>query len=210
MTILFPRLGSPQLEPYEAPFGRMMLAFARATAAVIELVIQVQGKGEAEVVRFVTTAGTKDLPKKLRRLFKNKLDKEQDAKLRQVADEYKRWVKPISPRTGRRQLNIIQGVFQAAIEYRDGFSSLPNHFRGIRVQGSIGGRRERSLEGDELERILKACEKCRIPNNYYVPLAIHLGIDTGMRRQEERRSSSPAVPGRRCNRRSSRCMSPQW
>ena len=108
----------------------------------------------------------------------------------------KRWVKPISPRTVRRQLNIIQGVFQAAIEYRDGFSSLPNHFRGIRVQGSIGGRRERSLEGDELERILKACEKCRIPNNYYVPLAIHLGIDTGMRRQEERRSSSPAAPTR--------------
>ena len=151
---------------------------------------------EAEAVRFVTTAGTKDLPKKLRRLFKNKLDKEHDAKLRQAADEYKRWVKPISPRTVRRQLNIIQGVFQAAIEYRDGFSSLPNHFRGIRVQGSIGGRRERSLEGDELERILKACEKCRIPNNYYVPLAIHLGIDTGMRRQEERRSSSPAAPTR--------------
>jgi hypothetical protein len=89
MTILFPRLGSPQLEAYEAPFGRMMLAFARATAAVIELVIQVQGKGEAEAVRFVTTAGTKDLPKKLWRLFKNKLDKEQDAKLRQAADEYK-------------------------------------------------------------------------------------------------------------------------
>ena len=44
---------------------------------------------EAEAVRFVTTAGTKDLPKKLRRLFKNKLDKEHDAKLRQAADEYK-------------------------------------------------------------------------------------------------------------------------
>ena len=96
----------------------------------------------------------------------------------------KRWVKPISPRTVRRQLNIIQRVFQAAIEYRDGFSSLPNHFLGIRVQGSTGGRRERSSEGNELERILKACEKCRIPNNYYVTLAIHLGIDTGMRRQE--------------------------
>ena len=92
--------------------------------------------------------------------------------------------KPISPRTVRRQLNILQRVFQAAIEYRDGFSSLSNHFRGIRVQGSTGGRRERSLEGDELERILKACERCLIPNNYYVPLAIYLAIDTGMRRQE--------------------------
>jgi hypothetical protein len=89
MTLLFPRLGSPELEPYEAPFGRMMLAFARATAALIELVIQVQGKGEAEAVRFVTTAGTKDLPKKLRRLFKNKLAKDQDAKLSRAAAEYK-------------------------------------------------------------------------------------------------------------------------
>lgn len=52
------------------------------------------------------------------------------------------------------------------------------------MQGSTGGRRERSLEGDELERILKACERCLIPNNYYVPLAIYLAIDTGMRRQE--------------------------
>jgi integrase len=91
---------------------------------------------------------------------------------------------PISPRTIRRQLNIVQRVFQYAIEYRDGFASLPNHFRGIRIQGSTGGRRERSLEGDELERILKACKACQIPNNYYVPLAIYLAIDTGMRRQE--------------------------
>ena len=46
---------------------------------------------EAEAVQFVTTAGTKGLPKKLRRLFKNKnkLDKQQDAKLRHAADEYK-------------------------------------------------------------------------------------------------------------------------
>jgi hypothetical protein len=31
----------------------------------------------------------KTCPRKLRRLFKNKLDKEHDAKLRQAADEYK-------------------------------------------------------------------------------------------------------------------------
>ena len=31
---------------------------------------------------------------------------------------------------------------------------------------------------------MKACERCLIPNNYYVPLAIYLAIDTGMRRQE--------------------------
>ena len=71
-----------------APFGRMMLSFARATAALIELV-EVQGEGEAEAVRFVATAGTKDLPKKLRKLFKGKLDKDQDAKLSRAAAEYK-------------------------------------------------------------------------------------------------------------------------
>jgi integrase len=92
--------------------------------------------------------------------------------------------KPLSPRTVRRLLNIVQRVFEWSIEFREGFESLPNHFRGIRIQGSTGGRRERSLEGDELDRILAACKRCLVPNNYYVPLAIYLAIDTGMRRQE--------------------------
>jgi hypothetical protein len=43
MTIIFPRLGSRELQPYEAPFGRMMLAFGRATAAAIELVAKCKG-----------------------------------------------------------------------------------------------------------------------------------------------------------------------
>ena len=88
MTILFPRLGSLELKPYEAPFGRMMLAFGRATVAAIELVEKCKGS-EAEAVLFVGTAGTKDLPKELLTLFKSKLDKEQDAKLRHAAAEYK-------------------------------------------------------------------------------------------------------------------------
>ena len=92
--------------------------------------------------------------------------------------------KRISPRTIRRQANIIQRVFQYAIKTRDGFAGLPNHFRGLTIQGSTGGRRERSLEGDELERILEACKSCHQPNNFYVPLAIYLAIDTGLRRQE--------------------------
>jgi integrase len=92
--------------------------------------------------------------------------------------------KPLSPRTIRRLLNIVQRVFQWTIEFRSGFENLPNHFRGIRIQGSTGGRRERALENDELERILKAAKRCLEPNRYFVPLAIHLAIDTGMRRQE--------------------------
>jgi hypothetical protein len=89
MTILFPRLGSLELKPYEAPLGRMMRAFGRAAAAAIELVAKRNGNNEAEAVRFVTTAGTKSLPKSLRRLFRDKLDKDQDAKLRHAAAEYK-------------------------------------------------------------------------------------------------------------------------
>jgi hypothetical protein len=88
MTILFPRLNSADLEPYVAPFGRMMLAFGRATTAAIELVEKCKGS-EAEAVRFVSTTSAKDLPKKLRELLKNKLDKEQDEKLRHAAAEYK-------------------------------------------------------------------------------------------------------------------------
>jgi hypothetical protein len=66
----------------------MMLAFGRATEAIIELVTKRKGS-EAEAVRFVVNAGTNDLPKKLRQLFKNKLDKEQHAKLCHAAAEYK-------------------------------------------------------------------------------------------------------------------------
>jgi integrase len=92
--------------------------------------------------------------------------------------------KRLSPRTIRRQANAIQRLFQYAIEAREGFSSLVNPFRGIRIVGSTGGRRERSLEGNELDRILEACKSCHQPNNFFVPLAIYLAIDTGLRRQE--------------------------
>jgi integrase len=92
--------------------------------------------------------------------------------------------KPITPRTVRRQANIVQRVFQWAIESKEGFTSFSNPFRDVRIVGSTGGRRERSLEGAELQLILNACKKCLGENKFYVPLAIHLAIDTGMRRQE--------------------------
>jgi integrase len=92
--------------------------------------------------------------------------------------------KRLTPRTIRRQVNLVQRVFSYTKEFRDGFANIPNPFSGIRITGATGGRRERSLEGNELERILAACQRCHEPNNYYLPLAIHLAIDTGMRRQE--------------------------
>jgi integrase len=92
--------------------------------------------------------------------------------------------KPLSPRTIRRQLNIIQRVFSWSQEFRKGFENLPNPFRGKKVEGASGGRRRRSLRPNELEWILAACEGCSRANRYYMPLAIWLAIDTGMRRQE--------------------------
>src|SRR5262249_9197306 len=92
--------------------------------------------------------------------------------------------KPLSPRTISRLRNIIQRVFQWTIEFRSGFEHAPNHFRSIRIQGSTGGQRRRSLDDGELERIMEACKKCHAPNSYYIPLAIYLAINTGMRRAE--------------------------
>jgi integrase len=92
--------------------------------------------------------------------------------------------KPITPRTIRRQLRVLSGAFRYAIEMKDGFEHLPNHFQGLRIEGSTGGRRKRSLRDGELERIMEACQRLKKENKYWIPLAIHLAINTGMRRGE--------------------------
>ena len=96
----------------------------------------------------------------------------------------KRWVKPISPAIVR-QLNIIQGVFKPPLNIATGFPRCLI-FPGHQVQGSIGGRRERSLEGDELERILKASNAIQITITCHCN---HLGIDTegGIQKNADRR-----------------------
>ncbi|AWN41984.1 hypothetical protein [Methylobacterium durans] len=71
MTVLFPDIDSPQLERFIAPFGRMMLAFGRAHEAVVELTL-LEKPDEAEAREYVS--GTADLPKKMRRLFREKID----------------------------------------------------------------------------------------------------------------------------------------
>src|ERR1700722_15087570 len=80
MTILFPSLGNDQLRPYEAPFGRMMLAYGWAIAATIALVAT-RTETEAKAVEFVADAGTKELPKRMRRMFRGALNHEQFKKL---------------------------------------------------------------------------------------------------------------------------------
>ena len=92
--------------------------------------------------------------------------------------------KPLTPRTVRRQANIVMQVFSHAKKFREGCASLTNPFAGIEITGATGGTRDRSLEDGELDSILAACKRCLPPNNYFIPLAIWLAIDTGMRRQE--------------------------
>ncbi len=90
----------------------------------------------------------------------------------------------VSPRTVKWELSKIQQAWKAAGKWYPELEALPNPFEGMRVKGSTGGRRERSLEEGELEKLIEACKRCLGHNQYYVPLAIYIAVDTGMRRQE--------------------------
>jgi integrase len=94
------------------------------------------------------------------------------------------WAKgrPITPRTVYREINSIRRVWTVARK-EWGYRGLPNPFAELEIKGSMH-RRKRRLEPGEYERLIPACEKCLGLNRYYVPLAIHLAIDTGMRLQE--------------------------
>jgi hypothetical protein len=87
MTVLYPSLGSPKLQPYEAPFGRMMLAYGRAFAAIVALVATIKGN-EAEAVAFVESAGMKELPKRLRHIVRGKLKADQ---FKQLSESLTNW-----------------------------------------------------------------------------------------------------------------------
>jgi integrase len=90
--------------------------------------------------------------------------------------------KPIKNSTIRRDINSISNVFVVA-KKEWGYENLTNPFAGIKLKGSIN-RRERRLKPGELKKLQQACERCLGLNRLYVPLAIHLAVDTGMRLQE--------------------------
>ncbi|BAQ48140.1 hypothetical protein [Methylobacterium aquaticum] len=71
MTVAFPRASSPELKPYIRPLGSMMLAYGRAHEAVVDLAL-LEIANEVEARKYV--AGTEELPKKMRRLLRCKLD----------------------------------------------------------------------------------------------------------------------------------------
>jgi integrase len=68
--------------------------------------------------------------------------------------------------------------------YRD-LSHLQNPWEVLEwPEGAASNPRDRELVGDELERLITACEGCLGLNKYYLPLGIYLATETGMRRQE--------------------------
>jgi integrase len=91
--------------------------------------------------------------------------------------------KPIQPSTVRREINSIQHVFETAKE-EWGYTNLTNHFRGLPIKGGEGISRERILRNGEMQKLQEACRKCHGDNKFFVPLAIYLAVETGMRLQE--------------------------
>lgn len=93
--------------------------------------------------------------------------------------------KKISNATIRRDINSIHNVFVVARE-QWGFENLANPFENLGKKTLTGSdnRRQRRLKEGELRRLEDACDRCLGLNRLYVPLAIYLAIETGMRLQE--------------------------
>lgn len=91
--------------------------------------------------------------------------------------------KKYSPDTVRRNVTAIQNAWKWGRKTFPELSHLENPWKGLQVPGT-GGKRQRGLRKGELEKLIAHCEECRGTNRYYLPLAIELAVDTGMRRQE--------------------------
>ncbi len=90
--------------------------------------------------------------------------------------------KQVTMRTISRERNLLQDVFRVAID-EWGYIGLTNPFKGLKLKGSKF-KRTRRLKDGELAKLLTACQKCHDDNKYYVPLAIFVALETGMREDE--------------------------
>jgi integrase len=84
--------------------------------------------------------------------------------------------------TVRRDIAVMHKAFE---DFRDTYDHVQNPFSKIgTIEGKQHSRKPRSLEPGELELLLKACEGCMGYNKFYMPVAIYLAYELGMRRQE--------------------------
>jgi integrase len=89
--------------------------------------------------------------------------------------------KAIAESSVKREVSILHNIFEVAKD-EWGYENLSNPFDKMKLKDGHG--RERRLKRGELERLEQAAKECRGLNRYYIPLAIYLAIETGMRLQE--------------------------
>lgn len=84
-----------------------------------------------------------------------------------------------------RERTLLQSVYNTAIKYNwwEVCHKLTNPLDGIRIAGSERKKTRTLLPGEE-EKLVAAFEKCYGLNKYYVPLAMYLALETGMRLDE--------------------------
>jgi hypothetical protein len=122
VTILYPPLGSAKLKTYEAPFGRMMLAYGRAIAAIIALAAAALGS-EAKAVLWFNESSTDQLPKRTRRMFRGELNEPEFAELSAAVTTLKR--------VTRKRHHLIHGEW-----WFNAFENGQLTIRGVRSRRS--------------------------------------------------------------------------
>jgi integrase len=85
--------------------------------------------------------------------------------------------------TIKRDIATIQKAWAWAKKIPE-LKLLENPWNGIKVPESTGNKRQRGLRKGEREKLIKHCAECLESNRCYVPLAIYILVDTGMRRGE--------------------------
>lgn len=93
-------------------------------------------------------------------------------------------VKTYRPNTINREIIKIGNAWKWAADTIPELTDLTNPWNKVPVEGAGGGQRNRGLKKGELDRLIHHCKGCLGSNRYYVPLAIYLAINTGMRREE--------------------------
>ncbi len=91
--------------------------------------------------------------------------------------------KTYSTDTIRKFRSLLSRVWQWGPKNIPGLEGLKNVWIGAKIPGK-GFKRQRGLNRGELENLIQHSKECRGSNRYYVPLAINLAVDTGMRRQD--------------------------
>jgi integrase len=85
--------------------------------------------------------------------------------------------------TIKKDISILSRAFELFKEEYPR-AQIINPFHKLQIDGKQHSRTPRRLEEGELEKLLEACKGCVRLNKLYVPLAILIAVETGMRQGE--------------------------